>query len=148
MPTAAKLVAAFAFALVSAIAVHVYAQSLSEAQPLETLYLVSIAVGVLCGWRIMGGAAKRARGGVEAMATGVRTTLTIVVSVVLIFACADMLDRAMRGRYKTPLDAFLGVFEQALALLPSLARPDLVGVLLLGGLVSGAITYAAGRRWP
>jgi hypothetical protein len=148
MPTAAKLFAAIAFALVSAITAHFYVLSLPESRPVGTLYAVSIAVGVICGWMVMGPAAKRARGRVDAMGSGVRTALTILVVVVLIFACADMLDRAMKGRYKTPLDALLGVFEQALVLLPSLARPDIIGTMLLGGLLGGALSYGAGRRWP
>ncbi|NEX45523.1 TrgA family protein [Pseudotabrizicola algicola] len=148
MPTAAKLFAAIAFALVSAVTAHFYVLSLPESRPVGALYLVSVAVGIICGWLIMGPAAKRARGRVDAMGSGVRTALTIAVVVVLIFACADMLDRALKGRYKTPLDALLGVFEQALVLAPPLARPDIIGVMLLGGLLSGAVAHWAGRRWP
>ncbi|MFN4128922.1 MAG: TrgA family protein [Paracoccaceae bacterium] len=148
MPTAAKLFAAIAFALVAVIAAQLYALSMPEGRPTGMLYAVSVGVGLLCGWRVMGPAAKRARGRVDAMGSGFRTSVTIVVLVVLIFACADMLDRAMKGRYKTPLDAVLGVFEQALALAPPLAQPDLIGVLLLGGLLGGAVAHWAGQRWP
>jgi len=148
MPTAAKLVAAIAFGFVAFLAAHLYALSVPNGRPVGVLREVSAVVGVLCGWFVMGPFAHRARGSVEAMGTGIRTSLTIVVWVVLIFACADMLDRAVKGRYDTPLDALLGVFEQALVLLPNLAKPDVLGVLLLGGLFAGALAQWAGKRWP
>lgn len=147
MPTAAKLFAAVAFALVAAVAAHLYAQDLPEGRSAGLLREVSALVGLACGWVVMGGAAHRTRSRVDAMGTGIRTSLTIVVMVVLIFAIADVLGRAMKGRYKTPLDAILGVFEQALLLAPPLAQPDILGVLLLGGLIGGAVAHWAGRRW-
>lgn len=147
MPTAAKLVAAIVFALIAFLAAHIYVVALPGGQPGGILREVSGGVGLLCGWFVMGPAAERARGRVDAMGGGIRTSLTIVVLVVLIFSCADMLDRAIKGRYKTPLDAVLGVFEQALVLAPPLAQPDILGVLLLGGLFGGAVAHWAGRRW-
>ncbi|WP_103332945.1 TrgA family protein [Pseudotabrizicola formosa] len=147
MPTAAKLFAALAFALVAAVAAHFYALDLPEGRSAGVLREVSALVGAVCGWIIMGRAAHRRPSRVEAMGTGIRTSLTIVVLVVLIFAIADMLERAIKGRYKTPLDAVLGVFEQAMVLAPPLAQPDILGVLLLGGLIGGALAHWAGRRW-
>ncbi|MFN4155993.1 MAG: TrgA family protein [Paracoccaceae bacterium] len=147
MPTAAKLFGAIFFALVAFVAAHFYALALPEGRPSGLLREVSAGVGLFCGWAIMGPAAQRARSRIDAMGSGIRTSLTIVVLVVLIFACADMMGRAMKGRYKTPLDAVLGVFEQALVLAPPLARPDILAVLLLGGLIGGAVAHWAGRRW-
>jgi hypothetical protein len=147
MPTAAKLVSAIAFGFVAFLAAHLYGAAMPGGRPSGALREVSAVVGVLCGWFIMGPFAHRAKGRIEAMGTGIRTSLTIVVIVVLVFACVDMLDRAIKGRYDTPLDALLGVFEQALALVPPLAQPDILGVLLLGGLFGGGLAYWAGRRW-
>ncbi|TGD63263.1 TrgA family protein [Tabrizicola sp. WMC-M-20] len=147
MPTAAKLFAAIAFALVAAVAAHFYALDLPEGRSAGLLREVSALVGAACGWVIMGRAAHRSRSRVDAMGTGIRTSLTIVVVVMVIFAIVDVLGRAMKGRYKTPLDAILGVFEQAMVLAPPLAQPDTLGVLLLGGLIGGAVAHWAGQRW-
>ena len=147
MPTAAKLFAAAVIAIVAAVAAHLYALDLPEGRPAGLLREVSALVGVACGWMIMGAAAHRSRSRVDAMGTGIRTSVTIVVLVVLIFAIAEMMGRAFKGRYKTPLDAILGVFEQALLLVPPLAQPDILGVLLLGGLIGGAVAHWAGQRW-
>lgn len=147
MPTAAKLVSAIAFACIAFLAAHLYGQAMPGGRPAGVLRETSAVIGVLCGWFIMGASAPRARGRIEAMGTGIRTSFTMVVFVVLIFACVDALDRAMKGRYDSPLDAFLGVLEQALVLAPPVAAPGVLGVLLLGGLFGGALAHWAGQRW-
>lgn len=148
MPTAAKLVSAIAFAIVAYVSAHFYALGLPSTASTGALREVSAVVGVLCGWFVMGGFANRKRGLIECTGAGIRTSVLIVLSVIVIFACLDMIDRALKGRYKTPLDAFLGVFEQALALAPPLARPDVLIALLLGGVIGGALAHWAGQRWP
>lgn len=148
MPTAAKLVSAITFAFVAFLAAHLYSLSMPEGQPRGVLREVSAVVGVLCGWFVMGPFSHRTRGRIDAMGAGVRTSLTIVVLVLLIFACVEMFDRAIKGRYDTPLDALLGVLEQMFVYAPPVARPDVLGVLLLGGLFGGAVAQWAGRRWP
>jgi hypothetical protein len=147
MPTAAKLVSAIFFAIAAFVAAHLYGQTTSGVQAPGVLREVSAVVGVLCGWFIMGPQAQRARGQIEAMGTGLRTALTIALVVIVIFAVVEMLDRAIKGRYDTPLDAVLGVFEQALVLAPTLARADVLSVALLGGLFGGALAYRVGRKW-
>ncbi|MFN3722084.1 MAG: TrgA family protein [Paracoccaceae bacterium] len=148
MPTAAKLVAGLVFGFVAFVAAHLYALSLPDGATSGVLRQVSAVVGVLCGWFVMGPFAKRARGQIDAMGAGVRTSLTMLIVVVLTFAIVEMLDRAIKGRFKTPMDAVLSIFEQGLRLIGSVAQPDILAVLLLGGLVGGSVSRWAGRRWP
>ena len=147
MPTAAKLVSGIVFALIAFVAAHLYSHAASGGHVHGTLRAVSAGVGVLCGWFILGPQAVRTRSRVEAMGIGVRTSLTIALVVIVIFAVVEMLDRAVKGRYATPLDAALGVFEQALALAPALARADVLSVLLVGGMFGGALAHWVGQRW-
>lgn len=147
MPTAAKLVAALAFAFVAALAAHVYWRGLPDGTPAGLMREICGLIGLVCGWWIMGPMAQRARGRIEAMGTGIRTSLTIAPAAVFLLSTVEMLERAMKGRYKTPLDAALGVFERALVLGRPVFQPDVLGVLLLGGLLGGALSYWAGRRW-
>lgn len=147
MPTAAKLVSAILFAMIAVLAAHLYGKTMPGGRPVGSLLEVSGVVGVLCGWFIMGPLAHRARGRIEAMGTGIRTSFTIVFFVLLIFACVDMMDRAIKGRYSTPLEAILAIFERALVLAQPLMQPDILGVLLLGGLFGGALAHWAGQRW-
>lgn len=147
MPTAAKLVSAIVFAVIALAAAHLYARSSGTVVSTGLLREVSATVGALSGWFIMGPQAQRVRGRVEAMGTGVRTSLTIAAVVILIFAVLEMLDRAIKGRYDDPLEAALGVFERALVLAPTLVRADVLSVLLLGGLFGGALAHWVSRRW-
>lgn len=147
MPTAAKLVSAIVFACVAFLAATFYANAIPGGAPPGILPETSAVVGVMCGWFIMGQRAHRTHSRIEAMGTGIRTSFTIVVFVVLIFACIEMMDRAFKGRYDTPMEAILGIFEQAIALAPPLAQPNVLAVLLLGGLFGGAAAHWAGQRW-
>ena len=147
MPTAAKLFSAFAFAAVAYLAAHLYALGLPDGRPAGYLREVSALVGLFCGWWIMGPMATKGRGRIEAMGTGVRTSFTIALMVLFIFATSDMLGRSVKGRYDTPMDAVLGIFELMLLLAPPLFTADILGVLLLGGLIGGAIAQWAGRTW-
>lgn len=147
MPTAAKLFAAVFFAFAAFFAAHLYTISLPEGRGAGVLREVSAVVGVLCGWFIMGPVAHRSVRRIDAMGAGIRTSFTIVIFVVLIFACVEVFDRAIKGRYQTPMDAVLGVFENGLAMIQAAIRPDVLAVLLLGGLFGGALAHWAGKRW-
>lgn len=147
MPTAAKLFSAIVFACVAWLAAQLYAQALPDGRPAGLLREISALVGVVCGWFIMGRFARRGRGRVESMGTGVRTSLAIVVSLVLLFAIRDMLQRSVKGRYDSPMDAVLGIFEQALILGGSVFQLEVLAVLLLGGLFGGAVAHWAAENW-
>jgi hypothetical protein len=147
MPTAAKLFSAIVFAGVAWLAAQLYAQALPDGRPAGLLREISALVGVVCGWFIMGRFARRGRGRVESMGTGVRTSLSIVVSLVLLFAVREMLQRSVKGRYDSPMDAVLGIFEQALILGGSVFQLEVLAVLLLGGLFGGAVAHWAAENW-
>lgn len=147
MPTAAKLFSAIVFAGVAWLAAQLYAQALPDGRPAGLLREISALVGVVCGWFIMGRFARRGRGRVESMGTGVRTSLAIVASLVLLFAIRDMLQRSVKGRYDSPMDAVLGIFEQALILGGTVFQLEVLAVLLLGGLFGGAVAHWAAENW-
>ena len=147
MPTAAKLFSAIVFAGVAWLAALVYAQALPDGRPAGLIKEISALVGVFCGWFVMGRFARRGRGRIESMGTGVRTSLSIVLALVLLFAIREMLQRSVEGRYKTPMDALLGIFEQALILGNSVLQVEVISVLLLGGLFGGAVAHWAAENW-
>ncbi len=148
MPTAAKLAAAIAFGIVAVLAAFAYIAAMPEGRPSSGLPEVSGVIGVLCGWFIMGPFAHRTQSRIDAMGTGLRTSVTIVVFVLVIFASVEMMKRAIKGRYDTPMEAILSMFELAIDLSRPLASPNVLGVLLLGGLIGGAVSHWTGRRWP
>lgn len=147
MPTAAKLVAALILAAVAWIAADQYAPLLPDGRPAGVLREVSAIIGIICGWMILGGFLMKPRGRIEAMGTGVRTSLTIAFLVLVIFSVWDMLYRSTQGRYDGPMEAFLDVFGRAVVLGRPMFNPEVVSVLLLGGLFAGAMAHWAGSKW-
>jgi Na+-translocating ferredoxin:NAD+ oxidoreductase RnfE subunit len=147
MPTAAKLFSAIVFAGVAWIAALFYAQAMPLSQQVGVFKEICAMAGVFCGWFVMGRFAKRGRSRVESMGAGVRTSLALVVGLVLIFAIREMLERAVDGRYKNPMDALLGVFERMLVLGNSVLQVEVLIVLLFGGLFGGAVAHWAAENW-
>lgn len=147
MPTAAKLFSAVAFALVAFVATQLYANSMPAGRTPGALREIATMIGLICGWWIMGSFASRPHGRIEAMATGVRTSFTIVVLVLITFATVEMLEQSMSGRYDGPMEAFLSIFDLALKMGNRMVTPEIISVLLLGGLFGGAVGHWAGRTW-
>lgn len=147
MPTAARLVASVVFAAVAWLAAHQYALAMPGDQPAGWLREVSVVIGLIAGWWVMGGFMTRRRGRVEAIGTGLRTSLTMAFFVLVVFSVTEMLTRAIDGDYAEPMAALIDVFAQALRLGEGLLNMGVLGVLLLGGILGGALSHMAAARW-
>jgi hypothetical protein len=147
MPTAAKLVAAIMFAAVAWVAAALYARAMPEGRSAGGLREVSALIGLICGWSIMGSFASRPCGRVEAMGTGIRTSFTMAIVGLTVFSVAQMLTRSMTGRYKDPVEAVIAVFDLMLSFGQTLLTAEIMAVLMLGGVLGGAVAHFAGRTW-
>ncbi len=145
MPTTARLVAALAFALVAALSAVIYIRLLPTGTPTRMLVPVSAGFGVVTGWIVMGRNVGKSYA--ESAATGLRTAITILALVTLVFAVYQMLQRSMRMLYHGPVDAVLGVFALVLQDGQLMFDGDFVGVVTLGGMVAGMAAEYAHRRW-
>lgn len=147
MPTAAKLMAAVCFAVVAYVAADQYAFFIPDGRPPGLLREISALIGVICGWSVLGRFLERPRTRVEAMGTGIRTSATMAFFTLLLFSIGDVLNKAIDGRYKDPKEALLDVFARAIVLGTPIVTSTVLAVLLLGGLLAGAIAQMAGARW-
>ncbi len=147
MPTAAKLFSAIMFAGVAYLSAHLYALNLPGGRPPGWLREMSGLIGLICGWWIMGSFASRPAGRIEAMGTGIRTAFTSALLVLIMFAFVEMLSRSMKGRYDSPTEAVLAVFDLILNLGRNMMTGEILGVLILGGILGGAVAHWAGRTW-
>jgi hypothetical protein len=145
MPTAARLVAALVFAAVSLLAASIYIPLLPEGTQARWFPAVSAAIGALTGWLVMGRLV--GRGSTAAMGFGVRTAVTTVFWVGLLFSVREMVLRSMNLRYDGPMEAVTGTFDIALEYGLLLLDPQLLAVLGLGGLLGGLAAELAARRW-
>ncbi|MDW4551412.1 TrgA family protein [Defluviimonas sp. D31] len=145
MPTAAKLFAAFAFAVVAFFAAEVFKPHMPEGTQFGYFSFVSALIGVVAGWRVMGPDA--GRGNWMAVNSGIKTSACAVGLALLIFSTYEMLRLAFRPAYKSPMEAVVGIFELAVEYSISLIAWDVLVVLVVGGALAGLLSEWAARRW-
>ena len=145
MPTAAKLFAAFAFALLAFFAAEVYKPHMPEGTQFGYFSFVASLIGLVCGWRIMGPEA--GRGNWAAVNSGLKTSASTVGLALLIFSTYEMLVLAFRPAYKGPMEAVVGIFDLAVGFFLMLLAWDVLAVLLVGGALAGLLSEWAARRW-
>ena len=146
MPTAAKLFAAFGFGLVGFFAAEVMKPSFPEGMNLGWFSVICGLIGISVGWWVMGPNAGRGNG--RAIATGLRTSVTIVLWALFVFSVYEMLARSIDKRYAGVMDALRGmvglVAEYGVLVLTSTMT---LVVLIMGGILAGLFAEWAARRW-
>jgi len=145
MPTSGKLVAGICFAIVGYFAAHFYVPGLPEAWRISWFLECSAALGFLVGWLIMG----RKVGETLPLAatSGVGTSVWLLIWALLGFSVHEMLQRSLDKRYNQPMEAVGAVFELIIFFAKLLVNIEVLGVLLIGGIISGVLTELAHRLW-
>jgi hypothetical protein len=146
MPTASKLAAAVAFALVAFFAANAFASHMPEGSNPGWLREVSALTGAFVGWFTIG---RHGAGyGVSAQAgAGMRTALMTTFWVLLGFSIYLMIRKSMRMMYDGPLEAVLGTFDVMIEQGKQMGQVDFLAILGIGGALGGIFTGWAGRRW-
>jgi hypothetical protein len=145
MPTAAKLIAAVAFAAVAWLAAAAYIPLLPEGTRTGFFKEIMAALGFLIGWRTVG--AHLRTGYAEAASLGLRASLFIVAWALFGFSVYVMIQRSTKMIYHDAGEAVLDVPMQMIKYGKLLADAKLVEVLIAGGLIGGLVTEFVGRRW-
>ena len=145
MPTASKLAAAVAFALLGLLAAQTFVKYLPEGTPLGYFREITAAIGFIVGWLWMGKLTRK--GYREAINSGMVTALILVFWALLVFSLYFMLKKSTRMMYDGPMEAVLGVFQLMFDYGKMLLVPDMLGVIFVGGMVAGLVTEWAGKRW-
>jgi hypothetical protein len=145
MPTASKLAAAVAFALLGYFIAQTLVPHLPEGTRLGLFREISAAIGFVVGWLVMGPLPRSNFGG--AAGSGMRTALTVVFWALLGFSIYLMIRKSMHMMYDGPMQAVLGVFDLMLQYGKMMLVPDVIGVVLVGGALGGMAVEWVGRRW-
>lgn len=145
MPTASKIVAAICFAFFGAIAASVVKPAMPEGTQFGYFVELTALIGLLNGWFIMGRLTGRSYR--DAMGSGVRTAVTIVVWALLLFSIYRMIIVSMQMRYDGPMEAVTAAFGIMLDYGKVLLTPAILGTFLIGGLICGAVSEWVGKRW-
>ena len=105
---------------------------------------VSMLVGVIVGWVIMG---KRAGFGlVSAVNNGVTSTFSMVLVVIFIQSANEMIRLSMRGRYDGLVEALLAIIPIGIDFVVKVSSTALWGTALIGGIVAGLMVEAIWHR--
>ena len=146
MPTAGRLTAAIALALLGGYLAWLSAPEFDEGAMPSYWYPLCILTGVWAGWVVMG---KRAgRGYSAAVGNGITGVVAMVFWILFIHSFVLMIRKSLRRIYDGPIEAVIDVFQLSLELAQELFITD-IGVALVAGAVGAAFFsefYA--RRFP
>lgn len=146
MPTAARLVAAIAYAAVAYLASESFKPLLPEGTKIGYLSEINAFIGLLCGWFIMGRLVGPRHGNILAM--GFRSTASMLFYILLFHSLWQMLRLSMRLHYDGPMDAVIGVFEQAYEYgIMVVTSVEVMAILLIGGAIGAYLANWINRRW-
>ncbi len=136
MPTAAKLLAAFVFAIGGFLVAESVRPNLPEGQPTPWLIQVSMLVPMVCAWRVLG----RLVGTSYAVAinSGVYAVAVSLFFTLLVFAISEMIKLSMRLRYDGPMEALTSmfgiVFDYGVLLVDVNSLAIMAGMAVIGGI--------------
>lgn len=146
MPTAAKLFAAFSFALVAFFASSEIIRELPENMSAGNFGLVNTFVGLLAGWKVMGRHASK--GYRKAIPFGIWTVCVMVFFSILVHSIYEMLRRSTRLEYDGVQEALEGTFEIAAKFaFVALESPNAIFILVIGGVLAAWFSAWAALRW-
>jgi hypothetical protein len=145
MPTASKLFAALAFALLGFLSAEITKPHLPPGTQFGAFSEVSALIGLLIGWRVLGPAT--GRGNYNSASAGVRSAVMMTVAALFVFSTERMLVQAFRRSYDGATEAIVGIVKIAIDYAQVLLNPDVALVLLIGGAAAGLLAEWAARRW-
>lgn len=145
MPTAAKLFAAFAMAVVAFFTAQVFMPHMEEGTQFGAFVPVSALIGLVSGWRILG---RETGGGMwQSANAGMKAAAITAALGLFIFSTEEMIVLAFRRSYDGPLEAVIGILSLALDFVQRMLVPDVLIVLFGGGALAGCLSEWAARRW-
>lgn len=145
MPTAARLVAAFALAVLALIVSGQIMGLMPEGTSFGYFAYINAGLGAVTGWQLMG---KRVgRGVVGAINNGITGMAVMVMAGLVLQGAAKMFKLAHRHIYDDPFEAVGDVFANALEYFFVMSVPHVIFTLVVGGAICGLLTENAARRW-
>lgn len=145
MPTAAKLVAGICFALIGWLAATAYIPALPDQFRIGDFVLVSVGLGFVIGWLIMGPNIGSSIMG--AFWRGISTSVWLLVWSLIVFSMIEMIDRSLDKRYDHPVEALTSAIEIGIYFFKIALSVEVIGILAVGGALAGILTELSHRRW-
>jgi len=146
MPTAGRLAAAIALAVLGGYVAYLIFPLFDEGSAPSYLYPLCVLAGVWSGWVVIG---KRAgRGYTSGLGNGITGVLAMVFWISFVMSAMDMISKSMRRSYDGPVEAIVNVFEIMLEYALELYTNEVGMVLAIGAVAAGLFTEFFAKRFP
>ena len=145
MPTAARLFAAIAFAVMGFIAALIGKPLLPEGTQSTWFSPCAAFFGAVVGWSVMGGLV--GRGYRAALESGLRTGVTQIFWTILSISIYQMVIKSLDRAYRGITEAVLGIFDNAFNYLTLMLDVTLIAWLIIGSILAGWLAEWASKRW-
>jgi hypothetical protein len=145
MPTAAKLFAAFALAVVAFFTAEIIKPHMEDGTQFGAFVPISALIGLVCGWRILGPEA--GRGWYSSANSGLKSAVILLALALFLFSTYEMLVLAFRRTYDGPMEAVVDIVSIGVDYLSAIFAPDVILALFGGAILAGLLSEWAARRW-
>ena len=145
MPTMGRLVGAILFAGLAWYTSLLIIPLFPVGTNLGLFQEVNTFFGLIAGWTVAG--SRAGLGYVAAFSYGLTALVAMVVMALFFNSSVFMVEQSLRKRYDGPGEAVTDVFQMFVDHAIMMATPEIIGTLLIGGIVGGLVTEFFGRRF-
>ena len=145
MLTAPRLVAALSLACVGVVGSELIKPLMIEGTQFGYFTVVNAGLGALVGWVVIG--SRIGRGLAAAVSYGLTATAALIFWGLFTQSVNEMLRLALRRRYKEPVEALTDTFRIGLEYAVTIATPQVLGTLFLGGVLAAVLAEISSRYW-
>ncbi len=144
-PTAARLVGALSLAVLAFIVSGLIKQVMPEGINFGYFTYVNMGLGAVVGWKLIGD--RVGRGTVSAINNGLTGAAVLVLLGLFVQGAVEMFRLAHRHVYHDPFEALAAIFTIALDYFFTMAVPNILITLAIGGTIVGLMAEVASKRW-
>ncbi|MDC1231371.1 MAG: TrgA family protein [Octadecabacter sp.] len=145
MPTMGRLVGAILFAGLAWYTSLLIIPLFPVGTNLGLFQEVNTFFGLIAGWTVAG--PRAGLGYVAGFSYGLTALVAMVVMALFFNSSVVMVEQSLRKRYDGPGEAVTDVFQMFVDHAIMMATPEIIGTLLIGGIVGGLVTEFFGRRF-
>jgi hypothetical protein len=145
MPTMGRLVGAILFAGLAWYTSFLIIPLFPVGTNLGLFQEVNTFFSLIAGWTVAG--PRAGLGYVAAFSYGLTALVAMVVMALFFNSSVVMVEQSLRKRYDGPGEAVTDVFQMFVDHAIMMATPEIIGTLLIGGIVGGLVTEFFGRRF-
>lgn len=146
MPTAGRLTAALALAILAGYVAWLTIPLFKEGDVPGYWYALCLGAGVVCGWIVVGGRA--GRGYSASVGNGITGVLAWVFWVLFLHSGNEMIGKSMRRLYDGPIEGVIDVFALMADYAQTLVSVDVAVALVVGAICVGFFSEFYAKRFP